>query len=224
MIQRNNKKETSRKHHLMKENLGNHENKPSAIWSWNIKLAERNIDILKKTSQTVKKKWCWQPSTSMSQPEIIIEKPKNLRILTNYYILKGCIQNLNTSQHLSFWVILGKFYFSIFPKFFIKNICNYWLPRWLSGEESTCQCRRRRRSGFDAWDRKIPWGRKYQTTPCSCLENPMDRETRWPIVHRVAKSWTWLSDWTQVCNFYNQKHNILKILALMKRSWQPYIF
>ena len=29
---------------------------------------------------------------------------------------------------------------------------------------------------------------------CSCLENPMDR--RWAIVHRVAKSWTWQSDWT----------------------------
>ena len=55
-IQRHNKKETSRKHHLMKENLGKHENKPNAIWSWNIKLAERNIDILKKTSKTVKKK------------------------------------------------------------------------------------------------------------------------------------------------------------------------
>lgn len=40
----------------MKENLGKHENKPNAIWSWNIKLAERNIDILKKTSKTVKKK------------------------------------------------------------------------------------------------------------------------------------------------------------------------
>ena len=24
----------------------------------------------------------------------------------------------------------------------------------------------------------------------SCLENPMDRETWWAMVHRVAKSWT----------------------------------
>ena len=28
----------------------------------------------------------------------------------------------------------------------------------------------------------------------SCLENPMDRGTWWAIVHGVAKSWTWLSD------------------------------
>ena len=26
----------------------------------------------------------------------------------------------------------------------------------------------------------------------SCLENPMDREAWWAIVHRVAKSWTQL--------------------------------
>jgi len=28
----------------------------------------------------------------------------------------------------------------------------------------------------------------------SCLENPMDREARWAIVHGAAKSWTQLSD------------------------------
>ena len=41
----------------------------------------------------------------------------------------------------------------------------YWslgLPRWPSGKESACQCRRRR---FDPWVRKIPWRRKWQTTP-----------------------------------------------------------
>ena len=29
---------------------------------------------------------------------------------------------------------------------------------------------------------------------CSCLENPMDRETWSAAVHGVAKSWTGLSD------------------------------
>ena len=28
----------------------------------------------------------------------------------------------------------------------------------------------------------------------SCLENPMDKGAWWSVVHRVAKSWTWLSD------------------------------
>ena len=30
----------------------------------------------------------------------------------------------------------------------------------------------------------------------SCLENPMDRGAWWATVHGVAKSWTWLSDFT----------------------------
>ena len=39
-------------------------------------------------------------------------------------------------------------------------ICVYiyiGLPRWLSGKESSCQCRRH---GFHLWVRKIPWRRK----------------------------------------------------------------
>ena len=36
------------------------------------------------------------------------------------------------------------------------------LPRWLSGKESPCQCRRPR---LGPWDRKIPWRRKWQPTP-----------------------------------------------------------
>ena len=36
---------------------------------------------------------------------------------------------------------------------------------WLSGKESTCQCKRLRRHGFDLWVGKIPWRRKWQPTP-----------------------------------------------------------
>ena len=38
------------------------------------------------------------------------------------------------------------------------------LPRWSSGKEATCQCRRHRRCKFYPWVRKIPWSRKWQTT------------------------------------------------------------
>ena len=38
------------------------------------------------------------------------------------------------------------------------------LPRWSSGKEATCQCRRHRRSRFYPWVRKISWNRKWQTT------------------------------------------------------------
>ena len=36
------------------------------------------------------------------------------------------------------------------------------LPQWLSGKESTCQCRRH---WFDPWVGKLPWGRKWPPTP-----------------------------------------------------------
>ena len=36
------------------------------------------------------------------------------------------------------------------------------LPRWLSGKESTCQCRR---CGLDPWDGRVPWRRKWKSTP-----------------------------------------------------------
>ena len=39
------------------------------------------------------------------------------------------------------------------------------LPRWLSVKESARQCRRCRKLGFDPLVRKIPWRRKWQSTP-----------------------------------------------------------
>ena len=37
-----------------------------------------------------------------------------------------------------------------------------WLPRWLGGKEAACQCRT---LGFHPWIRKMPWRRKWQSTP-----------------------------------------------------------
>ena len=62
-----------------------------------------------------------------------------------------------------------------------------WLPMWLSGKESSCQCGR---CGFDPWVGKISWRRKWQTTPYSYLGNHMDRGDWWAIVHEFTKGWT----------------------------------
>ena len=40
-----------------------------------------------------------------------------------------------------------------------------WLPWWLRGKESACQCRRCKRLGFDSKVRKSHWKRKRQPTP-----------------------------------------------------------
>ena len=39
------------------------------------------------------------------------------------------------------------------------------VPGATSGEEPTCQCRRRKRRGLDPWTRKVPWRRKWHPTP-----------------------------------------------------------
>ena len=47
--------------------------------------------------------------------------------------------------------------------FFFHQVVKFGgLPQWLSGKESTCQCRR---CGFNSWIGKIPWRRKWQPTP-----------------------------------------------------------
>ena len=43
------------------------------------------------------------------------------------------------------------------------------LPRWLSGKESACHCRKCGRHGFNPWVRKISWGKKWQPTPVFLL-------------------------------------------------------
>ena len=57
---------------------------------------------------------------------------------------------------------------------------NHKLPRWLSGKESACQCRR---CEFDSWVRKIPWilpgeGNGSPLQYCH-LGNPMERGAWW---------------------------------------------
>ena len=61
------------------------------------------------------------------------------------------------------------------------------LPTWLSGTESTCQCRRRE---FDPWVRNIPWRKKWRTAPVFL---PGTSHGQKSLVGRVPKSRTQLS-------------------------------
>ena len=71
---------------------------------------------------------------------------------------------------------------------------NYWgryyelkilgLPRWLSGKESTCQCRTRR---FNPWVRRSPGEGNGNPLRYSCLKYPMDRGAWWTTVQGVTR-------------------------------------
>ena len=55
------------------------------------------------------------------------------------------------------------------------NIDKINVSRWFSGKESSCQCRRLRRCGFNPWVRKIPWRKKWQPTPVLLPGKSMNR-------------------------------------------------
>jgi len=71
------------------------------------------------------------------------------------------------------------------------SVSNGWgLPRWCSGKESTCPCRRHKRHGFNPWLGRSPAGGNGNPPQYSCLENSMDRGAWWATVCGVAKNWT----------------------------------
>ena len=64
-----------------------------------------------------------------------------------------------------------------------------------SGEESACQCRRKKEMWVLSLDWEDPPGVGNGTPhQYSHLENPMDRGAWWATVHGVVKSQTWLSN------------------------------
>ena len=81
------------------------------------------------------------------------------------------------------------------------NCCG--LPKWLSGKESICLCKRLKRCGFDPWAGKISWSRKWQVAPIflprKFQRREMDRGACRATVYGVTKSWIWLSTHTLNC-------------------------
>ena len=92
------------------------------------------------------------------------------------------------------------------------------LPIWLSGKESACQGRRRKRRGLDPRVGKIPGGQLGNPLQYSHLENSMDRGGWRAVVHGVAKSWTRLSTHTQVDTNINFKEEETEAETL-RLSW-----
>ena len=90
-------------------------------------------------------------------------------------------------NHLQEHNKIGSHYFDSVPK------VNKALPRWFSGKECSCQCRRCKRFEFNPWVRKIHWRRNWQPTPSFLPGKFMDRRAWWATVLGVAKSRTGLS-------------------------------
>ena len=79
------------------------------------------------------------------------EPDMGLQVWVNLQVKKKMVLIINTVSTFLFFIVLGQ--------------QSYGFPSWLSGEESTCQCRRHKRCKFDPWVGKIPWNREWQLTP-----------------------------------------------------------
>ena len=91
----------------------------------------------------------------------------------------------------------------------IPNTVKFGFSGGPSGKESTCQCKRPKRWGFDPWVTKIPLGGgNGNPLQSSCLGNPTDRGAWWATVHGVTKSQTRLST----------QHNLL-VYPKRDQSW-----
>ena len=63
-------------------------------------------------------------------------------------------------------------------------------PGGTNSKEPTLQCRRHKRQRFGPWIRKIPWRRKWQSTPVFLPGESQGPRSLGAAVHRVAKSQT----------------------------------
>ena len=75
------------------------------------------------------------------------------------------------------------------------GILNLRHPRWCRDKESTCQCRRCR---FDPWVGKIPWRRKWQTSPIFLPGESHGLRSLAGYSPHGHKSWTRLSGRTEL--------------------------
>ena len=67
------------------------------------------------------------------------------------------------------------------------------LPRWLSGEWSSCQCRRCKKLGFGPGLRKISWRRAWQHTPAFSSGESHGQRSLVGYSHEITKNQTRLS-------------------------------
>ena len=90
------------------------------------------------------------------------------------------------------------------------------LPRWLSGKESTCQCRTHR---FDPWVGKIPWRRKWLLTPIFLPGEPHGQRSLAGYSPWSRKSQTRLANKSQLV-YALEKYQAVSLLVEWKRGFE----
>ena len=82
---------------------------------------------------------------------------------------------------------------------FVTGVALCW---WLSGKDSACHCRRRKRHGFNPGSRRSPGAGNGNPFQCPCLRNPMDVGIWQATVQesqRVRHDWVCTHTYTELC-------------------------
>ena len=118
--------------------------------------------------------------------------------LENQQILLKLLTSKNNTINISIWYCRQILCINCCKhiKFIMLVYKQGGLPTWLSGKESSSQCRR---CGFNPWMGKIPGEGNGNPLQYPRLGNPMDRGAWQATVHGVSKSQTQLSMHTGPC-------------------------
>ena len=108
-----------------------------------------------------------------------------------------CIVSCNLPQNALEYTVI------ILHSFYSRIMKVGRLPRWYSGKEFACQCRRGGRFRFNPGPRRFPGVGNGNLCQYSCLENSMDRGA-WRVTVQGVTSRTQLSTQAQeqILNFY----------------------
>jgi len=80
-------------------------------------------------------------------------------------------------------------------------------PRWFSGKEHACKCRRHKRCGFKPWVGTIPWRRAWQSVPVFLLGETHEQRSLVGYVHGGLKE------------LNVTEHALTTLLASLTTSW-----
>ena len=114
----------------------------------------------------------------------------------SYFCMYSCdLDGITCSNDTRFWCVccmpMQTLYLHPLPLLGFKSNCRYCGAFQVVLVETDCQCRRRKRHGFDPWVRRIPWRRTWKPTPVF-LPEESHRGAWWAKVHRIVTSQTWL--------------------------------
>ena len=101
-------------------------------------------------------------------------------------------------------------HFKIIIMINVFGIVVWGFPRWHTGKEPTCQCRRHKRCRFHPWVREIPWRRKWKPASYSCPKKFHGQRSLVgysPVGHKELDTTEWLSTCTVLNELYKSLYS-----------------